>query len=164
MSAWGLILIWCTWARPLQKLTPWNILCVKIPCRPTQNIHSDSFVVVYVSTTCTHTHCSVRLSSTGAAEVFYHVVVTKANSKKQVSQLSRVSICFHCWAHFVSLQSDACDFPPDKYHRMNSALSLSGQIYTDVTQCVFGWAQEHIKGKFMYVCVFMDYGFSFVLI
>lgn len=61
--------------------------------------------------------------------------ISAKRSKKEVSELPRVPICFHCWAHSVSLRSDACDFPPDNYEEQEiaSAHSLSGEIYTDGT-------------------------------
>lgn len=70
----------------------------------------------------------MKLNSIGAAEVFYYVVPNKPGSKEEVSELPRVPICFHCWAHSVALRVDACDFPADNYEeqQIDSAHSLPG--------------------------------------
>lgn len=73
------------------------------------NMHSE----LPTHTHNTHTQCSAGITSVAAAEVFHYVVPIKPGSKMEVTQLPRVPICSHCWVHCVSLQSDACDFPPD---------------------------------------------------
>lgn len=84
----------------------------------------------------------MALSFTGAAEVLYHVAPSKGVRKKEVSQLPRVPICFQFWAHCVSLQLDACDFPSDNYEEH----SLPGHICTSAASVWVGTGphQGHI--------------------